>query len=188
MASVDSRPLGQQTLRGFGIFQAIVSIPTMVILGFFAWEQMIFPYQEDFYFFFAPSMTALMAAGIVFIVYVQRKAIATPYQVLLFEAAKSVLATGLWLWLILDSAFGPWRVQHHEHAPDTYVDPDYVRRRVQHDALASLLLIVFFYPPLGYAYVIWRTKSSHGSGEGGEGLNREERSPLLSRTSGRTLG
>jgi hypothetical protein len=51
MASVDSRPLGQQTLRGFGIFQAIVSIPTMVILGFFAWEQMIFPYQEDFYYF-----------------------------------------------------------------------------------------------------------------------------------------
>ncbi|CAN9284967.1 unnamed protein product [Alternaria alternata] len=116
----------------------------MVILGFFAWEQMVFPYREDFYSFFldsAPSMTALMAAGIVFIVYVQRKAIATPYQVLMFEAAKSVLATGLWLWLILDSAFGPWRVQHHDHAPDTYVDPDYVKRRVQHDALASLLLM-----------------------------------------------
>jgi flagellar biosynthesis protein FliQ len=71
----------------------------------------------------APSMTALMAAGIVFIVYVQRKAIATPYQVLMFEA------------------FGPWRAQHHDHAPDTYVDPDYVKRRVQHDALASLLLM-----------------------------------------------
>ncbi|RYN81421.1 hypothetical protein AA0120_g10057 [Alternaria tenuissima] len=78
MASVDNRPLGQQTLRGFGIFQAIVSIPTMVILGFFAWEQMVFPYREDFYSFFAPSMTAFMAAGIVFIVYVQRKAIAMP--------------------------------------------------------------------------------------------------------------
>ena len=89
----------------------------------------------------APSMTAFMAAGIVFIVYVQRRAIATPYQVLMLEAAKSVLATGLWLWLILDSAFGPWRVQHHDHAPDTYVDPDYVKRRVQHDALASLLLV-----------------------------------------------
>ncbi|OAG18204.1 hypothetical protein CC77DRAFT_1096782 [Alternaria alternata] len=136
----------------------------------------------------APSMTAFMAAGIVFIVYVQRKAIATPYQVLMFEAAKSVLATGLWLWLILDSAFGPWRVQHHDHAPDTYVDPDYVKRRVQHDALASLLLIVFFYPPLGYSYIVWRTKSSHGGGEGEERLNREERAPLLSRTSGRVLG
>jgi hypothetical protein len=89
----------------------------------------------------APSMTALMSAGIVFIVYVQRKAVATPYQALIFEVAKSVLATGLWLWLILDSAFGPWRVQHHDHAPDTYADPDYVRRRVQRDALASLLLM-----------------------------------------------
>jgi hypothetical protein len=51
MAGIESRSLGQQTLRGFGIFQAIVSIPTMVILGFFAWEQMIVPYEEDFYYF-----------------------------------------------------------------------------------------------------------------------------------------
>jgi hypothetical protein len=78
-------------------------------------------------------MTALMSAGIVFIVYVQRKAIATPFQALMFETAKSVFATGLWLWLILDSAFGPWR--------DNYTKPEYVRRRVQRDALASLLLL-----------------------------------------------
>jgi len=51
MASIESRPLGQQALRGFGIFQAIVSIPTMVILGFFAWDQMIFAYEENYYYF-----------------------------------------------------------------------------------------------------------------------------------------
>ena len=51
MASVESRPLGQQALRGFGIFQAIVSVPTMVILGFFAWREMIFPYEENYYSF-----------------------------------------------------------------------------------------------------------------------------------------
>jgi hypothetical protein len=128
----------------------------------------------------------------------------------MFEVAKSVLATGLWLWLILDSAFGPWRIQHHDHVPDTYADPDYIRRRVQRDALASLLLMyvcflfvengcelmlssVFFYPPLGYSYVVWRTKSSHGDlayvGDNGEdGEDGEERAPLLSRSSGRTLG
>jgi len=108
MASVDNRPLGQQTLRGFGIFQAIVSIPTMVILGFFAWEQMVFPYREDFYSFFAPSMTAFMAAGIVFIVYVQRKAIATPYQVLMFELQNRCLQRdcGFGLSWILHSAHG----------------------------------------------------------------------------------
>ncbi|KAG9190595.1 hypothetical protein G6011_08683 [Alternaria panax] len=193
MASVNSRPLGQQTLRGFGIFQAIISIPTMIVLGFFASDEMVFPYHENFYYFFALSMTAFMSAGIAFIVYVQRKAIATPYQALMFEVAKSVLATGLWLWLILDSAFGPWRVQHHYHAPDTHADPDYVKRRIQHDALASLVLIIFFYPPLGYSYVVWRTKGSHGdiahAGDDGENdVDREERAPLLSQASGRTLG
>jgi hypothetical protein len=48
---MESRPLGQQALRGFGIFQAIVSIPTMVILGFVAWREMIVPYEENYYYF-----------------------------------------------------------------------------------------------------------------------------------------
>ena len=81
----------------------------------------------------ASSITALMSAGIVFIVYVQRKAIATPFQAFVFEIVKSVFATGLWLWLILDSAFGPHR--------GYYTEPEVVRRRVQRDALASLLLL-----------------------------------------------
>jgi len=51
MASIESRPLGQQALRGFGIFQAIVSVPTMVILGFFAWDRMTFPWEENYYYF-----------------------------------------------------------------------------------------------------------------------------------------
>ncbi|KAF1976887.1 hypothetical protein BU23DRAFT_565555 [Bimuria novae-zelandiae CBS 107.79] len=49
-----------------------------------------------------------MAAGIIFSVYVQHKAEITPYQYLLLEATKSILATGLWLWLILDAGSGPW--------------------------------------------------------------------------------
>jgi hypothetical protein len=82
-----------------------------------------------------------MAAGIIFIVYIQRKAIATPFQTLCFEGAKSTLATGLWLWLILDSTFGPWQVGYHDHVPDTYADPDLVRRRVLRDALAVIVLL-----------------------------------------------
>jgi hypothetical protein len=81
-----------------------------------------------------------MAAGIIFIVYIQRKAAATPYQTLCFEAAKSVLATGLWLWLILDSAFGPWKHEYYNRDP-SYADPDLVRRRVQRDAFAVILLL-----------------------------------------------
>ena len=60
-----------------------------------------------------------MAAGIVFIVFVQRKTFASsrqPVQIgdftpeglsFLFEVAKSVLATAMWIWLLLDSAVGP---------------------------------------------------------------------------------
>jgi hypothetical protein len=82
-----------------------------------------------------------MAAGIIFIVYIQRKAVATPFQTLCLEGAKSVLATGLWLWLILDSAFGPWKVEHHDHVPDTYADPEYVRKLVQGDAFVVIVLL-----------------------------------------------
>ena len=65
-----------------------------------------------------------MAAGIVFLVFVQRKIFAPPsrqqaavqFQIgdftpeglsLLFEVAKAVLATAMWIWLLLDSAVGP---------------------------------------------------------------------------------
>lgn len=66
------------------------------------------------------TVTAIMAAGIIFCVYVQRKAQISTTQSLLFEAAKSVLATGLWLWFVLDSAFGPWlqRCRYYAHDCD----------------------------------------------------------------------
>ncbi|KAF1830821.1 hypothetical protein BDW02DRAFT_572657 [Decorospora gaudefroyi] len=125
-----------------------------------------------------------MAAGIVFIVYVQRKAVATSLQTLLFEGAKSTLATGLWLWLILDSAYGPSRM--HD-------DPEVVRRKVQRDAFASIVLLVVFYPPLGYAWVVAKSKRNHDdvgrANDGGEeAAEPTERAPLLSQEGGRTLG
>lgn len=76
-----------------------------------------------------------MAAGIVFIVYVQRKAVVTDSQALIFETTKSTLATGLWLWLILDSAFGPGK-NHYG-----YGDGKAVERRVKRAALSSILLM-----------------------------------------------
>lgn len=53
-------------------------------------------------------MTALMASGIIFVVIVQRKVVSTKLLTLQFEAIKTVLATGLWIWLMLDSALGRW--------------------------------------------------------------------------------
>ena len=50
MASTETRPLGQQTLRGFGIFQVIAALPTMVILGVCAVELLIYPWGRFYYF------------------------------------------------------------------------------------------------------------------------------------------
>jgi hypothetical protein len=45
-----TRLLGQQTLRGFGIFQLIAAVPTMVILGAYAVDELVWPWRR-FYFF-----------------------------------------------------------------------------------------------------------------------------------------
>jgi hypothetical protein len=76
-----------------------------------------------------------MAAGIIFIVLVQRKIQATNLLTFQFEIGKSLLATGLWLWLILDSAFGPWQRR-------LTIDPEPEKqRRLVRSAFASILLL-----------------------------------------------
>lgn len=176
MTDSERRPLGQQMLRGVGIFQALAALPTMIILGICAYEQLFYAY-DLYYYFIADSMTALMAAGIVFIVYVQRKAVVTNFQTLLFETIKSILATGLWLWLILDSAFGPWKYRY------VYHDGKDVERRVKRAALSSILLILLFYPPLVYAYIVWKGAAGHDFAVSGddrtEDVDQTERTPLL---------
>ena len=44
-----------------------------------------------------------------FLVIVQLKVSLNTSTTLIFESVKSTLASGLWLWLMLDSAFGPWQ-------------------------------------------------------------------------------
>jgi hypothetical protein len=75
-----------------------------------------------------------MAGAIIFLVIVQRKASVSDGQTFQFEAAKSLLATGLWLWLILDSAFGPWQ-------RDWNYPREERSRRVVRSAFASILLL-----------------------------------------------
>jgi hypothetical protein len=77
-----------------------------------------------------------MTAIIIFTVYVQRKAILSLYQSLLLETCKAILATILWLWLILDSAFGPWKEDWSAPMRDKYV-----ARRVARVALGVIVLM-----------------------------------------------
>ena len=75
-----------------------------------------------------------MAAGIIFIVLIQRKIRAADLLTFQFEIGKATLATGLWLWLILDSAFGPWQRRR------TITEPEKQQRLVR-SAFASILLL-----------------------------------------------
>ncbi|KAF2789883.1 hypothetical protein K505DRAFT_365216 [Melanomma pulvis-pyrius CBS 109.77] len=167
MPSPQVRPLDEQILRTAGLFQALAAFPIAFFLGSCAWFALFDTYSQGyFYYFFADSMTALMAAGIIFVVIVQRKVVATKLLTLQFEAGKTVLATGLWVWLMLDSALGRWS-----------------RERVPRATMASILLVLFFYPVLGYAIVQWkvgdeedRSVVSEERAERGE----SEQTPLLS--------
>ena len=52
----------------------------------------------------ANTVTAFLALLIILVIIVQRNVTATRLTTLQFEAAKSVIATVLWLWLFIDSA------------------------------------------------------------------------------------
>lgn len=83
-------------------------------------------------------LNALMAAGIIFAVYVQQNSVVSAYQNMLFEAAKSLTATVMWLWLVLDSAFGPWYEECNKYY---YRKPCDKGRRIAKTAVAVLVLL-----------------------------------------------
>ncbi len=92
--------LGGVFLSRVWLFQAIVSTPTFVLSGFSALFNLYASYSSiyDFVIYF---FTAIMAAGIIFIVLVQRQFLAAGKRLTFWlEVAKSLLATGLWIWLM----------------------------------------------------------------------------------------
>jgi hypothetical protein len=87
-----------------------------------------------------------MAAGIIFIVVVQRKAVLGELAQFRFEAAKSLLATSMWLWLFFDSLFAHTR----------YYEGDRLARVIR----AGIASILLWYVPSSPQH------PSAGSGEG----------------------
>ncbi|KAK4901470.1 hypothetical protein LTR49_027232, partial [Elasticomyces elasticus] len=83
--------------------------PIFVYLGMLAIFNMFHTFNT-LYEFFTHLITAFLAAGIIFIVVVQRTlppAETAKNLTLRFEVSKSILATALWLWLMFDAVFGP---------------------------------------------------------------------------------
>jgi hypothetical protein len=62
---------------------------------------------------------SLFSSGIVFAVWIQRSVRMSRKVTLYFEIAKSTFATAIWLWLILDAAFGPGLRRYRGDYPRT---------------------------------------------------------------------
>ncbi|KAF2109617.1 hypothetical protein BDV96DRAFT_585036 [Lophiotrema nucula] len=184
-APAQSRDLGSQMIRTLGLFQALVSFPIGLVLGSFDFAELLFPYvyYGYYYYFVTYLFTCLMALGITFIVITQRRTVLDNTKRLVFEGVKSGLATGLWLWLLMDSLFGPWQY---------FNDRDVAERkamRVAYTLTAIVPLVLLFYTSLVYAHVQWKLEKKYGERRDEERPNEREedgtgeREPLLTRSS-----
>ncbi|KAH8589958.1 hypothetical protein B0O99DRAFT_522143 [Bisporella sp. PMI_857] len=140
-------------VRTAGIFQLLVAVPTMLTFGYTLFDGLFYYWSIRIYPFLTATFNAFMAAAIVFIILIQRQASITKRITFYFEAAKSAFATAVWLWLLLDSIFGP--------LPKYGYGPPSRTPRIVRAAVSVVTLLFLFYPTLGYA--VWDL----GRGENG---------------------
>ncbi|KAK3936195.1 hypothetical protein QBC46DRAFT_296733 [Diplogelasinospora grovesii] len=129
--------LGNVLLTRTWLFQAIVAGPIFVIDGIAAILNLYDTDTWSTYEFIANLFTAILEAGIIFVVLVQRRLPeAGPQLTFHLEVVKSSLATALWIWLMADAIWGP---VHHWY----YIDR---RPGIPASAISSILLFLLFYP------------------------------------------
>ena len=91
-------------------FQLVAAGPIFVWLGLVAISNLFYTF-DPVVDFITHLFTSVFAAGIFFIVLVQRKLrkedALNMSLTLRFEVAKLALATALWVWLMMDALFGP---------------------------------------------------------------------------------
>ncbi|KAF2269378.1 hypothetical protein CC78DRAFT_564671 [Lojkania enalia] len=153
MPNVPTQPSGQKSLAEqltswAIILQAILAVPVSIIMGFWAFIALVFGVDIDYYVFFAMLFSSLMSAAILFLVIIQRSTTCTIHRTFKFEMAKSGLATALWVWLFLDSIFGPWK-----HKVEGWQFRGEVKGRVIRTVTSLILLLLLFYPMLAYSYI-----------------------------------
>lgn len=155
-------------LRTASIFQAIAAICTALIQG--SWLVDLFYRQWANYSLYdclTAACTTLLAIAILFSILVSRNSHNTPFSIMCFECVKTVSATALWLWLLLDSMFGPNRWKPNK--------PEDREKRVTLSAVSVLLLLVGFIPTAVFAYYNYRHHGRAVVDEEQDG----ERAPLL---------
>ena len=125
--------LGSTFLQTYWLFQAIFAGPISAALAISGFVRLLNTHGP-IYDFVTQVCNAMLAGAIVFIVLIQQRMPANRVSkalTLKLEIAKSMLATGLWVWLMLDAGFGP----ENEY--------DYYKRgpRLGSSAVASIVLV-----------------------------------------------
>ncbi|KFZ08893.1 hypothetical protein V502_09070 [Pseudogymnoascus sp. VKM F-4520 (FW-2644)] len=162
-----------QILRAAGLFQALLTTPIALTLGFLAFVQLWDNY-ETVYRFLTYTVNGLLATIILFILLIQDRmpSLSTDISFIL-EAAKSLLATTMWLWLVLDSAFAEHGNRYREPSNDRFL-------RVVRAFIAGFALLVLFYPTAIYATYVAREERKNGAAQRDAAVEEGERTPLLS--------
>ncbi|OBT44607.1 hypothetical protein VE00_05841 [Pseudogymnoascus sp. WSF 3629] len=160
-----------QILRAAGLFQALLTTPIALTLGFLAFVQLWDNY-ETIYRFLTYTVNGLLATIILFILLIQDRMPSLTAKIsFVLEAAKSLLATAMWLWLVLDSAFANHDTRYREPSNDRFL-------RIVRAFIAGFALLVLFYPTAIYATYV--ACEEDGAAARDAAVEEGERTPLLS--------
>ncbi|KAN0115150.1 hypothetical protein V8E51_004694 [Hyaloscypha variabilis] len=162
--------LPEQMVRTVGIFQGLLALPVLLFTAAVALQALAYAY--DYVYEFTASMfLCLFASGIIFGVWIQRSVRMSRKVTLYFELAKSGFATAIWLWLILDAAFGPGIHRYRGNGPR--------KPMVLRAAISVIVLFILYYPTLAWAIF---DQKLHGEAVAAPERDEEvdgEREPLL---------
>ncbi|KAL5354549.1 hypothetical protein ACLOAV_000638 [Pseudogymnoascus australis] len=162
-----------QILRAAGLFQALLTTPIALTLGFLAFVELWDNY-ETIYRFLTYTVNGLLAAIILFILLIQDRMPTLSANIsFILEIAKSLLATLMWLWLLLDSALADHGHRYREPSNDKFL-------RVVRAFIAGFALLVLFYPTAIYATYVAREERKNGVAARDAAVEEGERTPLLS--------
>ncbi len=110
--NADHSLLRDTVLRTFWLFQLCVAAPISAALGVSAFVRLV-EVHGAVYDFVASLITSLMGGVIVFILIIQRRTFEHGLHIdltLRFEEVKSILATSLWVWEMVDAGIQPTSV------------------------------------------------------------------------------
>ncbi|KAG9238173.1 hypothetical protein BJ875DRAFT_480627 [Amylocarpus encephaloides] len=140
--------LHERIFRTLCVFQALIALPAMFSMGSYAMGNVLYPYYPDLYAFVKYFCISFLAAGILFIIIVERYHKSTPRIIFCLEMSKSILATLVWIWILFDAIMRDCNSE--EHWGVCY--PKNVK--IIQAAISILVPTIAFYPTLIYAAVL----------------------------------